>query len=619
MGDSFSSWLLVFDGSGTPTLSRQELVARPGQPFPEPTNTDTIYLASGFPDLHPDSTLQLSPTLQLNGDKGNFDNDALAAIGQAELNRFNTLRFRSYAVEADAGIIVLATTTEQLNSFLDTYGGVLQITPLLSKGFSEEFETVVEPAISSGSNRVHIAYLVRTPLDADSCTLCGNCGPICPEACISEQLFLDLSHCTLCNACVKACPADAIDLHAVVRKTLEAPALLILDGVQTEAPVESKRIFTRETLEQLFATIFACRIDEVITCNTSICQYSGRLETGCRRCLTSCPTGAISATREGILIDQFSCSECGNCVATCPTGAIQYQRFSDQAFLDYFSALSLAPGCTVVLGCAEQLQKFWWLTDTRFETAFFLEYPEVQALTSMHLLFLLSRGVARVVLLSDKIADPLQDQINATNALIKGFFDQDDAVRSATVPELGPILEEKPKQLLTAAMPETALAQRREQLIAILQHLQKISKRSMDLEGKPFATFGSLECDTNACTLCLACLNECKIKALFSDPKHWSLNLRRLHCVQCGICVHVCPENALKQRGGIHLDHETFIDHQLARAEPMICRECGKAFGTRQSFERVMDILRHRDGQDDLKLYEYCDTCRVRKLYEDGQ
>jgi ferredoxin len=89
--------------------------------------------------------------------------------------------------------------------------------------------------------------------------------------------------------------------------------------------------------------------------------------------------------------------------------------------------------------------------------------------------------------------------------------------------------------------------------------------------------------------------------------------------VQCGICVHVCPENALKQRGAIHLDQETFIDHQLARAEPMICRECGKAFGTRQSFDRVMDILRDRDGQDDLKLYEYCDTCRVRKLYEDGQ
>jgi len=612
------SWLLVFDGSGTPTLRKQKPTIRPGRPFPKPPDSDTIYLASGFPALTPDSLVQLSPTLQLNGDLGTFDDAQLSRIAAAELQRSNAQRFRSYTVEADARVIVLGHSPGQLNAFLDIYGGVLKITPLLSKGCCEQFETASDPVLHAADNTVQLTFQVRTPLDTNSCTLCGICGPLCPEHCISEQVFLDLDQCTLCNSCVKACPENAIDLHAVVRKTLEAPALLLLDGVQLDLPGTNTRVFSSSELEQLFSTIFACRIDEVITCNNTICQYSGRLESGCRRCLTSCPSGAIKATREGMLINQATCSECGNCVAACPTGALQYQRFSDQAFLDYFSEVELTPGTTVVLGSAEQLQKLWWFTDDRFPHTFFLEYPQLQALTSMHLLFLLSCGAARCILLSDRVAEPLRDQIKAGNTLITGLFDQDRFVRTATLPGIVPLLQENPEKLLQAPLPVPAETQRREQLIAILRELQKLSGHSVKLEGTSFATFGDITCDSDACTLCLACLNECRIEALHSDPKTWSLNLSPLSCVQCGTCVHVCPENALKQDRGLQLDREAFIDHQLARAEPMVCRECGRAFGTRQSFDRVMAILRQRNSEDDLTLYEYCDTCRVRKLYEAG-
>ena len=68
MSDLFSSWQLFFDGSGSSALRNMNLAAQPGQPFPEPDADETVYLGSSFPGLHPDYSILLSPTLQLNGD-----------------------------------------------------------------------------------------------------------------------------------------------------------------------------------------------------------------------------------------------------------------------------------------------------------------------------------------------------------------------------------------------------------------------------------------------------------------------------------------------------------------------------------------------------------------------
>ena len=627
MSDTFSTWQLFFDGSGSPALRSMDLAVQPGQPFPEPDTDETVYLASGFLVLHPDSTILLSPTLQLNADLSDFDEDMLAATGRAELNRFNGLRFRSYTVEADASVIVLGSTAEQLNSFIDTYGGVLQITPLLSEGFCETFETAVEPTISSVENsttdKIQIQYLVRQPLDTDLCTLCGKCGAICPENCISEQLSLDLSRCTQCNECVKVCPTNAIDLHAVVPTKVEAPALIALDGMTTKLPQDSSHIYTVNNLDKLFATIYQYQIDEVISCDHTICQYIGRFQTGCRLCLTGCPAGAISTSDNGMVINQQQCTECGNCVAVCPTGAMQYLRFDDQAFIDYFSSIDLQPGCTVVLGSEEQLHKFWWSSnrkkDQKYRDCFFLEYPQVECLNSLHLLFLIARGVSRIVLLTANNLNGVKDQITATNTVIKGLFDCAKPVQVADVSSLDTILTQKVEPLITKPMRGNGFINRREKLMSILQFLQQTSGRSVELSGKPFATFGRIECDVDKCTLCLACLNECRMEALQSNEEKWSLNHRTLACVQCGTCVQVCPEKALQRVHGITLDEKVFDIRLLAQADPMKCKECGKIFGNRQSFERVMSILRQKGTQENLELYEYCDNCRVVHLYMGGK
>ena len=72
------------------------------------------------------------------------------------------------------------------------------------------------------------------------------------------------------------------------------------------------------------------------------------------------------------------------------------------------------------------------------------------------------------------------------------------------------------------------------------------------------------------------------------------------------MCVKVCPEDALTITSKFSVDGQFFAPAEIARAEPMACKRCGKVFGTRKSFERVMAILSRKENVDTSR-FEYCD------------
>lgn len=66
-----------------------------------------------------------------------------------------------------------------------------------------------------------------------------------------------------------------------------------------------------------------------------------RLCAGCGKCLQNCPSGAVSAGREGIAIDRVKCRKCGVCVENCTPKALSWwgqwytvQQLYDQARRD---------------------------------------------------------------------------------------------------------------------------------------------------------------------------------------------------------------------------------------------------------------------------------------------
>ena len=619
--------LLYYDGSGIPALEKKPVFMQPGKALTSIDSSIKVYLGSGFPELTPQSDFSLSPTLQLNGDLASFTEEELQQIGQAELKRINSTTYRSYTRNPDFRVAVLGSSAQSLTQFLETYGGVLEIEPLLLKGYHSEYQTIDDLKVTSIATGYTLEYTVRTPVDKTLCSYCGLCGPVCPEDCLDPDLFLDISRCSYCNECVKICPVNAIDLYRAEKRTLDIPALVLLDNATVDLPDGQEHVFTPETLDTFFSSLVPFQIDETVILTSSLCQFSTRSNTGCQICLDSCPHQAITKNDEGLAVNHISCTECGSCLSSCPTGALQFKRFNDSQFIEWFSSVSVPKNCTIVLGNEQHLHALWWKKEYAISgNTLFLEYPNVRALTSMHFLFLLSLGASRVLLVDSASTGkntPVGKQIQLANSIIAELYDVSEKITvtsPTSIKKLSPDVEPIP---LKSCFSNFSYTNRRDKLASVLLFLQEQkteqSKESIILNGPVFDTFGSLTCDAEKCTHCGACLNDCKIESLTSDEETLSLNHLGIQCIQCGACVAVCPEDALELNQGLSLDPDFFKPRELTRAEAMRCRECGKTFGTKKSFDHVMAKLKSHEVTDGVNFFEYCDKCRVVKLFESHQ
>ncbi len=618
METTYTTSLLFQKNDASPVFASIATPLQRGREF-APEGYTGIMLSGGFSQLSPGTSFPLSPTLQLNGDLTTMDEAGLESLAMAELERVNGVSYRSYTVEADKRVCVLAEDVHRMVHFVDTYEGVLDIEPLLLKGSHPDHASVTEIAIARQSEGYRIDYSIRSPINDAACTYCGNCGVACLENCLTEHLFLDYEKCTFCKECERVCPVGAIDIYSVETRVLEIPTILVLEGSRIDLPEEQETIFSEDELSELFKRLFPYQVDEVVSHSNSICQYSGRLGYGCRRCLESCSFGAVKQDENGVSVDPLQCRECGNCIAACPTGAIQYERFDDRSFVEYFRKVPLSEGCSVVLGNEEELHKLWWKhKGQRYVHQFFLEYPKVEALSVFHLLFLFALGAGRIVILSKTGGSgEVLRQVSMANRLLQSLFAFDDFIVISSSDILPQHLHVKHYHPQRRFYGDLTYRNRRAKIASVLQFLLRESGRgnSITVQRGDLKGFGSVDCDAGRCTHCLACLNECSMAALEADEKQLTLTYTAGKCVGCGVCVRVCPESALQLAGEFTIDNSYFQKKVLAQAEPATCKGCGKVFGTSKSLEKVKEIMSGHSLAGDGYL-EYCDTCKVARIFE---
>jgi len=135
------------------------------------------------------------------------------------------------------------------------------------------------------------------------------------------------------------------------------------------------------------------------------------------------------------------------------------------------------------------------------------------------------------------------------------------------------------------------------------------------------APFGRIAVNTDACTLCMACVSTCPAKALQDGQDTPALKLIESNCVQCGLCAEACPESA------ISLQPQYLWDSTEARQletlhddDPFHCISCHTPFATTAVIASMASRLGgHWMFQDDkaMRRLKMCGDCRVKDIFRE--
>jgi ferredoxin len=368
-----------------------------------------------------------------------------------------------------------------------------------------------------------------------------------------------------------------------------------------------------------------------------LCAHSRNRITGCTRCLDLCPTGAIMPAGDTVSIDPMICAGCGQCAAACPTGAAHYALPPVDNLVARLRTLlktyAAAGGRDAVVVFhdtehgAELVEAAGRFGSGLPARALPLAVNEVTQLGPEAFATALAYGASAVAVLAR--GRPRHD----TRALVDGL-----ALTGAAAAELGygegavvliksddpdtvtETLSALPKAPAGRPAPSAFLpaGEKRGLLVQAFRELHRTAPSPVDrIPLERGAPFGAAVVDTEGCTLCLSCAAVCPTGAFTDNPDRPMLRFTESSCVQCGLCVATCPEDVIRLEPRIDVAAWDRPKQVVKEEEPFHCTECGKAFGTRSTIERVREKLASHwmysgpDGEARRRVLEMCEDCRV--------
>lgn len=360
----------------------------------------------------------------------------------------------------------------------------------------------------------------------------------------------------------------------------------------------------------------------------SICAHSRSRLPGCNRCIDVCVTGAISSVGDGIEVDPFLCQGCGSCATLCPTGAMVYAYPKPSDAIERTRTRLRAGSFDTLLLHDESSQAVVDVAGLP-ATILALAVEEVTAFGIDYWASILCAGVSRIlVLCSASEDDPnrhaLEEQADLLRALLAGLDAGPDVIQLIDVAGLDDVdrLPTGP-DALTALAPVNFVTHddKRATVRAALDRLAEgLDGEIGDVCALPAgAPFGRIVVDTDACTLCMACVSTCPAGALLDGQETPALRMVEANCVQCGLCEQACPESA------IELEARYVRDSVAARRictlheeAPFDCIVCRKPFATQRIIDTLIGKLSAHwmfGEEHAVRRLKMCADCRVKDIF----
>ena len=357
----------------------------------------------------------------------------------------------------------------------------------------------------------------------------------------------------------------------------------------------------------------------------SACAHARSGVNGCNRCVEACPAEAIQGRGEGIEVNPMLCQGGGSCASVCPSGAIGYALPRSEELQEQIRQLLK----TYRDNGGQRPVLLFQAVEHAFppeELASHVLPVTVEELASVGpeiLLAALAYGATGLGFLEHPGLPPKSRQV------IEEQFGMLHSILSALDynPEsLGWVNQQGRPLDFGARLTETfepasfaALGDKRQRLFQAIDHLRDQAPRaiaSVTLEvGAPF---GSASISAERCTLCMACSGACPSGALQAGGERPGIRFIEMNCLQCGICVATCPEQAIWISPRLLFDREARRQARLLHEEPAFeCIRCGKPFATRRIIDTVLERLQGNpmfaSERARLRL-QMCEDCRIADL-----
>lgn len=368
--------------------------------------------------------------------------------------------------------------------------------------------------------------------------------------------------------------------------------------------------------------------------NADICAHGRSGLDGCTVCIDNCPTEAIISIGETVEVSPWLCQGGGVCTSSCPTGAMTYAWPPLSVVADrvkatiqsYHDAAGIGPVLLFHDGESGlvQLSSISEALDSRV-IPFALE--ESAAVGPEIWMSSLAWGAAAVLILTTDATSPgvrneLNEQVTVANQIVTGAGLAGDRIivvhgDSANAIAQCPLPAAHELERATFSMPEG----KRNAIRLAADHIVRAAASTTASVGLAAnAAFGRIQVDSQACTLCMACVSICPADALIAGGDTPVLRHVEWNCVQCGACAVGCPEQAISLEPRFVYDNDTRMSTlTLNEEQPFHCISCGKAFATASVMQRMQEKLadhwmfQQPEQRERLKM---CEDCRIVDMFD---
>ena len=369
-----------------------------------------------------------------------------------------------------------------------------------------------------------------------------------------------------------------------------------------------------------------------------ICVHARSTQVGCSRCLDVCPTGAITSGNDEVVIDPYICAGCGSCASVCPTGAAKYELPAGnfiyerlKLLLDTYSETGGENAILLVHDTRHGEDMISVMARMgRGLPANVLPFA-VNEVTQIGFDFMsvaLGYGAEKIFILTGPgnvgETDGLLGQIDLIEAISSGLSYGENRVSIIDLIDpdaLAEVLYDKFDLPPMAKGDFIAMGGKREIVNLAVNHLHEHAPSPVDLVALPTgAPFGTIEVNTDGCTLCLSCVSACPTGALKDNPDAPQFTFTETNCVQCGLCKTICPESVITLKPRYNFTDEGRSAKIVKEEDPFECVKCGKPFGVKSSISKMVEQLTgHSMFSDDnaLDRIKMCPDCRVVDIFDE--